>query len=211
METSPHYSRCRAPAGRSGPWVVEKVTIPEREYDPETDPRPDCFKLRPGVYTSLRRGSTQFMTDLYEEWWTQRSAILEARTRGGDVLVTGLGLGLVVESMLAADSPVRRVAIVERSDDVIRLVGPYLEHRYRDRVEIVHGDAFRWQPDAGRRFAVGWHDIWPDPHDRQAQAQAEQLESRFAPYCDWQGSWPREYLGALGADCERDAREEVRR
>jgi len=202
METAPHYSRCRVPTGRSGPWVVERVTIPQREYDPEADPRPDCFKLRPGTYTSLRRGATQFMTDLYEEWWTQRSAISEARTRGGDVLITGLGLGLVVESILAADSPVRRVTVVECSEDVIRLVGPYLEHRYRDRVEIVRGDAFGWEPTSRRRFSVGWHDIWPDPHAERAQMEAEFLEARFAPYCDWQGAWPKEYLRALTPEAE---------
>jgi len=199
METSPLYSRSRVPPGTSGPWVLEKVTIPERDYDPDADPRPDCFKLRPGVYSSLRCGSTQFMTDLYDEWWTQRSAIVEARRRGGNVLITGLGLGLVVESILACgDAAVERVTIVERSPDVIRLVGPYLEEWHPERVEIVEGDAFEWEPPADRHFSVGWHDIWPDPHEPIAQVGADELEARFAPYCDWQGSWPREYLRALG-------------
>ena len=45
-----------------------------------------------------------FMTDLYEEWWTQKNAIDEACRRGGHLLVTGLGLGMIVEAIVK-DAP----------------------------------------------------------------------------------------------------------
>lgn len=199
METSPDYFHSEVPAGRSGAWVVEKIVIPAREYDPAADPRPDCFKFRPGTYTCLSRGATQFMTDLYDEWWTQRSAVAEARARGGEVLITGLGLGLVAEAMLRpAGGGVSRVTIVELSPDVIRLVGPYLLSRYPGRVEIVEADAFTWEPPRGRRFTVGWHDIWPDPYSPENAGEMERLDEHHRPWCDWQGFWPRTYLEALG-------------
>ena len=197
MQTSAEYFRSEVPAGSSGAWVVEKVSIPEREYDPAADPRPDCFKFRPGVYTCLRRGATQFMTDLYDEWWTQRDGIAAALARGGEVLVTGLGLGLVVEAMLRpSHSRVTRVTVVEFSPDVIRLVAPYLHGRHPGRVEIVEADAFAWEPPAGRRFSVGWHDIWPDPHAADNAAEMARLEERYRARCDWQGFWPKTYLAA---------------
>jgi len=200
VNTSAEYFHSEVPAGSSGAWAVEKVSIPERAYDPAADPRPDCFKFRPGVYTCLRREQTQFMTDLYDEWWTQRPAIAEALARGGDVLVTGLGLGLVAEAMLRpADSPVRRVTIVEFSPDVIRLVEPYLAARYPGKVEVVEADALRWEPPAGRRFAVGWHDIWPDPHAPVCEGEMRRLEERYRRWCDWQGFWPKTYAEAVAS------------
>jgi hypothetical protein len=201
LETSLTYFRSDVPAGQSGAWVVEKVVIPERDYDSATDPRPDCFKLRPGLYTCLRHGSTQFMTDLYDEWWTQRSAIQQALSRGGDVLITGLGLALVAEAILREPgSSVSRVTIIEKSADVIRLVAPYLEERHPGKVEVIEADAFVWKPTAGCHFTVGWHDIWPDPHSEQVTQEIAQLREHYRPWCDWQGSWPEDYLEACGGE-----------
>jgi hypothetical protein len=201
MLTSAEYFRSEVPAGASGAWVIEKLLIPARDYDPATDPRPDCFKFRPGTYTCLRREATQFMTDLYDEWWTQREGIAQALRRGGDVLVTGLGLGLVAEAMLRpATSKVQRVTVVELSPDVVRLVKPYLEGRYAGRIEVVEADAFTWEPPRERRFTVGWHDIWPDPHTAVVTEEMHRLEHRYSAWCDWQGFWPQSYRAALAGN-----------
>jgi hypothetical protein len=200
METAVDYFGSEIPPGKSGDWVIEKITMAERDYDPATDSRPNCFKYRPGTYTCLRRERTQFMTDLYDEWWTQRAAIAEASVRGGNILITGLGLGLVAEAILRATKDEQcRVLIVEKSTDVIRLVGPFLRSRYGDKIEIQEGDAFIWEPPADRRFTVGWHDIWPDPYTSTNVEEMKALEARYARWCDWQGFWPRAYLEALAA------------
>lgn len=197
MVTSLDYFRSELPPGTSGSWVVERVVLAERDYDAAADPRPDCFKFRPGTYTCLRRGPTQYMTDLYDEWWTQRSAIGEALKRGGGVLVTGLGIGMVVEAMLRPPgSPVTKVTVIEAAADVVRLVAPYLVAKYQKRIEIVHADAFEWRPSPGSRFTVGWHDIWPNPYEERCTEEMLRLESAYSSYCDWQGSWPRDYLAA---------------
>ncbi|MGH9459369.1 MAG: hypothetical protein ACRD2J_17165 [Thermoanaerobaculia bacterium] len=193
--TDPGWFRSELPPGRSGAWVVEKVVVRDREYDPASDPRPDCFRFRPGTYTVLRRDGTEFMTDRYDEWWTQRRAIAEARGRGGEILITGLGIGLVAEAILREPaSRVGRITIVESSPDVIRLVAPWLSSRYPGRIEIVEGDAFAWTPAPWRRFTVGWHDIWPDPRVESNRAEIERLRVHHAPWCAWQGFWPEEYL-----------------
>ena len=138
------------------------------------------------------------MTDLYDEWWTQRRGIEEALKRGGEILVTGLGLGLVAEAILRTpESNVTRVTIVEQSADVIQLVGPFLKNRYGARIEIVEGNAFSWQNPTRRGFTVGWHDIWPDPYTAANAAEMEALEQHHRPWCDWQGFWPKEYIRAL--------------
>ncbi len=193
METLADYIRSEVPTGRSGEWVIERVTVPDRAYEPATDRRPDCFKFRPGTYTCLRRGPEQFMTDLYDEWWTQRDALREA-ARGGEILITGLGLGLIAEAVLRRWSArVSRITILELSADVIRLVAPYLAARYGERIEILAADAFSWVPPAGRRFTVGWHDIWPNPHAAEVDEEMARLRARHADWCDWQGFWPEAY------------------
>ena len=190
------YPRSEVPAGRSGAWLVEKFEIEDDgRSDSQESPVPDCARLRAGQYTRLRCGPTVFMTDLYDEWWTQRSAIDEARRRGGRVLITGLGLGLVIEAILRpGESRVDEVVVVERSPDVIRLVAPFLERRYGDQITVHEADAFHWQPGPGERFQVVWHDIWPNPWAPEAMEETVQLEARFGPFADWQGSWPRDYL-----------------
>jgi len=138
------------------------------------------------------------MTDLYDEWWTQRRGIEEALKRGGEILVTGLGLGLVAEAILRTpESNVTRVTIVEQSADVIQLVGPFLKNRYGARMEIVEGNAFSWQNPTGRNFTVGWHDIWPDPFMPGIADEMRRLADRYSPWCDWQGFWPESYADAL--------------
>jgi hypothetical protein len=198
MDHALDYFSSEVPEGRSGSWTVERVVIPERAYDPLADPRPDCFKFRPGRYTCLRCDSIQFMTDLYDEWWTQRSAITEAHARGGEVLITGLGLGLVAEAILR--EPANRVTgitLVERSPDVIRLVAPYMETRYPGKIKVVEANAFSWEPPKGRLFTVGWHDIWPDPASPKMADEINQLRERYRPWCDWQGFWPESYQAAI--------------
>jgi hypothetical protein len=200
VQTAVDYFRSEIPPGKSGDWVIEKIAMPDRNYDPAADPRPDCFKYRPGVYTCLRRGGTQFMTDLYDEWWTQRVGISEAIARGGEMLITGLGLGLVAEAILrGGDRRVARITIVEKSADVIQLVSPFLHSRYGEKIEIIEGDAFLWQPPQGRRFTVGWHDIWPDPYAAENIQEMAWLEAHHRTWCDWQGFWPKSYLAALAA------------
>ncbi len=191
----PRYLKSDIPAGSSGDWCVEKFeVVGERTERPGSPPPPDCALRRPGTYTRLRQGATVFMTDLYDEWWTQRIAIEQALHWGGRVLVAGLGLGLIVDSMLEAASPVERITVLELSPDVLRLSGPHLKARHGDRLELVQANAFDWEPPAGRPFSVVWHDIWPNPRAPEVESDMKRLETRYQGACRWHGCWPREYL-----------------
>ena len=192
-EVDSRYFKCEIPEAASGEWTVARFR--DGAGEPTTDRRPRFAWRRPGVYTVLRRGETVFMTDLYEEWWTQKSAIDEACRRGGHILVTGLGLGMIVESMLRpSESAVEKVTVLELSPDVIQLTAPHLEARFGHRFEVIETDAFTWQPPAGARYSVGWHDIWPDPYGEVVAGEIARLEDRYRPFCDWQGSWPARFL-----------------
>ncbi len=165
------------------------------------DTRPEWVRAEPGVYTRLRSGTLGYMTDLYEEWWSQRTAMEEAVRRGGDVLVTGLGLGMFVETVLRHEpARVRSVTVIEASADVVALVGGVLAATHPERLRIVCADAFRWAPAEGERYSVVWHDIWPSPFDPRTVAESRQLMDRYAPWADWQGSWALEYRALAGVE-----------
>jgi spermidine synthase len=186
------HLRSDIPTGRAGRWRVERFDL---EGPGDGDTRPHWAQDPGGSYTRLMHEQVLYMTDMYAEIYTQRIAVQEAWDRGGEVLLTGLGLGLVAEAMLRS-SDVVCVTIVEAAAEVVELVAPHLEDRYGSRLRVVHADAFAWLPEPGTRFAVGWHDIWPIPQDPVALGEALVLEERFAAVCDWQGSWPAEYIAA---------------
>lgn len=190
------YHQSDIPEGRSGDWTLERFSVKEDpSYDPEQDDRPHFAKRRPGTYTLLRRGDTQFMTDLFDEWWTQRIVLDEARKRGGRLLISGLGLGMILESVFkASDITVEGITVLELSPDVISLVAPHLKARYGDQLEIVQADVFTWTPPAGAKYSVIWHDIWPSPYD--VEDEMAMLAERYKPWGDWIGFWPEEHREA---------------
>lgn len=182
------WERLRAVVGGHGRWVPE------------------------GTYTGLYRKGTLWMSDTPDEIRDHICAIAEARRRGGTVLVTGLGLGMVAAAMLrevegARDEvPVERVIVVEIDPDVIALVAPTLQARFGDRLEIVQADAYQWKPPAGVRFSVAWHDIWATLCIDNL-AEMGRLHRRFARRVDWQGSWGRPFLKAEQRRDQRAERE----
>lgn len=195
----PPYRPSLVPEGRSGNWTLTKLRLPERAAASVIDLRPDAFRFRPGEYTELRHGGVTFMTDLYDEWWTQRRAIERARQVGGNVLITGLGLGMVVEAILAQPplAPVGVVTVIEQSADVIHLVAPHLQHQFGDRVAIIQGDAYHWRPATNVHFDTVWHDIWPDPDADSVDGDVARLLEHHRPWSNWQGFWPIDYREAL--------------
>lgn len=171
--THPIWPRCRVSPGRSGEWAVRRF------YDAGHPGVPA------GDYIELVQGDILFMSDSPLEYRSQWPAAREAIRRGGHVLVTGLGLGLYIDLLQSEDSNIQSITVLEKSSDVIALVKPYVS----PRAQIIEADALTWSPPVGMHYSVIWHDIWPDPYAPEVPQQIEMLHARFAPYCDWQGSW----------------------
>ena len=202
MSVRLRYVKSSLPEGRAREWVIERFAIRDPGRDcPVEDSRPSWVRAEPGSYTRLRRGAVDFMTDLREEWWSQYTAMQEAARRGGDVLVTGLGLGMVAETILRDGGPgVSSVTVLEISPEVIALVGPHLEALWGPRLSILSADAFAWSPPPEARYSVVWHDIWPSPFDSRSVTESRELMDRYAPWADWQGSWALTYRTLAGLE-----------
>lgn len=189
------------PEGTSGAWRVERFAVTEADAAfSALRSLANGGRCSPaGTYTRLLHGRSIVMSDTPDEIRDHLDFIRRAQ---GRVLIHGLGLGMCLQGV--ADKPsVEHVTVVELSADVIRLVAPHYSARYCERLTVVQGDAYTWQPPKGARWDAVWHDVWNTlctsnlPH-------MHKLHRRFGRRCDWQGSWGRALLEARK---RREARE----
>lgn len=123
--------------------------------------------IEPGTYAMLRQrrrvnglgrddvfSEITWMSDLFVERDSNRAILRAAR---GDVLLVGLGIGMVAVAM-CRKREVASVTVLEIEPDVIRLVAPHIAHR---KLRVVQADAWR-PPLRGRRFDVIYIDLWYD-------------------------------------------------
>lgn len=143
------------PEGHSGNWRIERFTVSESEARFDAL-RSGYRSVRQGTYTRLMCGDETVMSDTHAERRDHLGVVQDAR---GDVLVTGLGLGMVVVALLQ-NPEVRTITVIERSKDVIDLVEPTLRARHgSDRLRIVCADAFTWKPGKNDSWDCAWHDV----------------------------------------------------
>lgn len=188
------------PEGQSGAWRIERFEI--TAYDSAMS----VFSFggrapRPGTYTRLMRDRTVVMSDTPAEMRDHMSAVHNA---AGDVLINGLGLGMVLQACLDR-TQVTSATVVELSPDVIALVAPHYQERYGDRLRIVQASAFDYKPDLPR-YGMVWHDIWDDLCTDNLP-EMTRLKRKYARRADWQGCWS-EY--EVRAHARRDRRNEWR-
>jgi hypothetical protein len=156
------------PEGQNGPWKIEKFEVTKTDAA--------IFNLRaifsgignrkvlPGNYTRLMRNGLLYpmMSDTTAELKDHRWPVNYGK---GNVLVTGLGLGCVLQGLLSKPE-VSKVTVIEISQDLIDLVAPHYFSKFgTDRLEIICHDALTWVPPVKVKrnlYDLAWHDIWPD-------------------------------------------------
>lgn len=176
-----------------GAWRIERKTVAEpRQIDKIRALMNGHQRWVPaGTYTGLFRGDVIVMSDTPDE---KRDHLLFVRAAAGSVLIMGLGIGMVLQAVLAKPE-VTDVTVIELDPDVIAMVAPY----YPDpRVTIINADALDWRPEKGRVFDAAWFDIWDEISEDNLDAM-KLLTRRFGRLARWKGSWGREQI-------ERDRR-----
>lgn len=189
----PDTWKCSVPEGNIGDFSVKRFAVSEEEAQIEKIRSVFSTGVEPvpsGVYVRLMQGSTLWMSNTPSERRDHSYAIGRAT---GNVLVTGLGLGLVVEEMLAKKE-VKSVTVHEKYQEVIDLVSPTLVSKWGDRFNVINVDALAYKPRKYERYDVIWHDIWPDIATTNLEDMTV-LKKKWARRVDvWQGCWREEYL-----------------
>ncbi|MCP4649569.1 MAG: hypothetical protein GY853_05760 [PVC group bacterium] len=172
------------PCAKSGNWKVEEFEVPENSIENiRAMMKPGCRAVKPGKYKRLTRNGCVIMSNTPAEMADFNRFIWKAT---GNVLINGLGLGCVIESVLKI-KPITNVTVIEISQDVINLVAPYFTD---PRVKIVHADAFKWEPPRGVRYNAVWHDIWDDICGGNLPEMTK-LHRKYGRRTDWQDSWAK--------------------
>jgi hypothetical protein len=183
-----HYTEYQVsvPSGKSGGWEVSQFTVAEKQARLELlrSFQNDGRGVPAGTYTRLTLDGDMVMSDTPDEirdhlWFIHRAK--------GRVLINGLGLGVVVKALLRKPE-VESILVVERSEDVIKLVaGVYAPDQ---RFQVVNEDAFTFKPPKGTRFDFAWHDIWPTVSGDNVP-QMHKLHRKYGRIVGEQGSWCR--------------------
>lgn len=186
------------PVGKMGDWEISRFSVSSSEanfHNLRESIHGGRRTILPGVYTKLTCSGKIIMSDtpaeLQDHWEPARRARDDRSEQyiPNRILINGLGLGVVAQAVL--DEPtVAHVTVVEKSSDVIALVGLHYVRKYGDRLTIICADALKWKAPKGRRYSVVWHDIWNDICADNLP-EMHRLHRKYGRRCDWQGSWCR--------------------
>ena len=110
---------------------------------------------KPGVVMQLRdKAGNIIMSDTEMERRTNQWFVRKSQ---GDVLIGGLGLGMIL--LAIQDKPeIRSITVVELEQEIIDLVSPQLP--LNDKVMIICGDILTWKPPKGIKYDTIYFDIW---------------------------------------------------
>ncbi len=139
-------------------------------------------------YARLLIGNRLYMTDAEFERKTNAEFMREAH---GDVLIAGLGIGLILDPLFAR---CKSVTVIEKNADVIALIAPHYP-----QATVIHGDILSWEPPAGSSWDTIYFDIWPGISSSDV-AEGRKLERRFKKYLREDGymqSWSRVALKSI--------------
>lgn len=182
--------------GQSGSWRIEEFTVTPDQAAFENIRarwRASARGIEAGEYTRLMRKSVVVMSDTPAEMDDHAAFVEEAC---GNVLIAGLGLGMVLDGLLRNPS-VQTVTVLEVSPDVIALTAPVYESD--GRVTIVQADVFAWRPESTLQklkadlFDFAWFDIW-DAICADNVAQFKELDVAYANSVRYRGYWGLEAL-----------------
>lgn len=181
----------KVPNGQCGKWRVEDFEVRKQDVELENmrlmfTPGMGRRTIKPGKYKRLMRGEQVVMSNTPAEVNDHNYFIRMAK---GDILINGLGLGVVLQCLLEKES-VKSITIIEKYKEVINLVGPTFQND--PRVKIIHADALEYNPPKGVTYDYVWHDIW----DNICADNLEEMKKLHKKYGrktkEYQGSWCRD-------------------
>lgn len=138
--------------GKIGSYEIDHFEIVEGQYDEES--RKLFNAPPPGRYARLTIDGKLYMSDTPMEKHTNTKFVKQAF---GDVLIGGLGLGMVLLAIQGKPS-VRSITVVEKYPEIIELIGNQLP--LNSKVSLVCGDIYTYTPSAV--YDVIYLDIWSD-------------------------------------------------
>ncbi len=194
------------PEAKSGKWAIQhQVATAEKAREKQMM---GIYKrdwtwrgFEAGTYCVLTNGNGYggeiMMSDTWLERFTNLDILRESR---GDVLLAGLGIGLI-PSAIAHE--VNSITVLEIEPDVITLIEAPLRKYLKvdsNKLNIIQEDAFKHIPT--RKFDVIYFDIWQDICGDNYE-ETKTIHKRFRKYLKqggWMDSWLRDEVRRLSRE-----------
>jgi SAM-dependent methyltransferase len=100
------------------------------------------------------------------------------RKANGDVLIAGLGIGLILLAIQDKEE-VRSIMVIEKYPEVIELVEKQLP--LNSKVKIIQGDVFEYDFPKGTKFDTIYFDIW-NYINSDVYEEMKELKKRYRKY-----------------------------
>jgi spermidine synthase len=200
------------PEGVRGDARVEHFTVTEEQSRLEATLRHGY--VHPGRYARLLVGGrlnmlTTMMSDTPAEQRTNYAFMREAR---GDVLVGGLGLGMVLVPLLPLPE-IASITVIEKSHDVIALVEThvraYVGKNVAGKLRVVEGDVHDDWGEVLGQYDTIYLDIWPGMSTDNLSEIAKlkrKYRKRLRPG-GWMAAWAEEILRSKRRREQREERD----
>lgn len=153
---------------RNGRFTLERFTITKENNSIR-------FPLPHGEYVRLMEHGEVVMSDTPMEKRTNQFFIDNAH---GDVLIAGLGIGLIVLPIQDKEE-VTSITILEKNPEVIEMVAEQLP--LNDKVTIIQGDVYEHTFPKGTKFNCIYFDIWNYVNSEVYQ-EMKKLKRKYLKY-----------------------------
>lgn len=127
--------------------------------------------IESGEYVKLTQNGNVVMSDTQMEKETNADFVRNAH---GDVLIGGLGIGLIVLAIQDKEA-VNTITILEKNEEVIELVKNQLP--LNEKVQIVNADAFTYKPKM--KYNTIYMDIWNYINEDLYQEEMKPLIAKY--------------------------------
>jgi len=146
----------------------------------------DCFEIGDRNFAAAIQGipSGKYVRLVIDGETAMSNTPMEIRTNWpavhsafGDVLIGGLGIGMILLEM-QNNPKISSITVIEKSPDVIKCVGSQLP--LNDKVKIVEADIFTFKPR--ERYDFIWLDIWNCVNSDVWEDEMKPLKRKYARY-----------------------------
>lgn len=154
-----------------------------------------------GDYVSLKLNGSLVMSNTPMEKRTNSEFVFNAT---GDVLIGGLGIGLIIMPLLEKNE-VKSITVLEKYQDVIDCVLPQLKpYDKKNKLKVICADCFEWKTK--NKYDTIYLDIWAYINKDVYNEEMKPLKRKFRKFLSEDGKINKR----IGVWAERQARYEKR-
>lgn len=179
---TPNYSIKKTIITQDGIDILAKLN------SPVVNPYISYFEVGKEHVSLIKKGEGVMMSDHPSETMTNQDFINQAY---GDVIIFGLGLGMIILPLLG-DKDIKSITVIEYDSGVIDAVGNILKaHDLDDKLTIIQGDAFKYHESIDSEtnsFDTIYFDIWIGI-DADAIGEMEYLHDLYKDFLKSESSY----------------------